>query len=330
MNKKYEYYIVCTDNKGNVQCVKIRDSQKFDLKDIDLYTSKFSTRKELLEQLYKDRLVSFMPDDVFIVNENKGRLSFQEVICGCSEDVEGLSDNKKVHDLLLDFAYKMTTDEAFNAIVNNGETAVYKKFYSEFELVDDDCGVDFEELGEKIEEKINKFSGYALKSYKLARNVLLTNIYCSNYWDNWMDRERRINHRYILREKIRSAISGEEVLCSYFNGDNSIEKIDFVMSFLENIQRSVFIMLSNYAIINDDAFPCVIPELRNLIGVDLAYDICRLLRDNDKTEIRAKMIERFEEDLVALNGAYQWCLIYKGQKAKGDSDGFQYRKSEKQ
>ncbi|MBR1936836.1 MAG: hypothetical protein IJ842_03985 [Bacilli bacterium] len=184
MSFRNKYYLIGRNNKKNeIVNISFIKGIKSRLENIDLYTTNFESSEELLKKLYLDNYIDDIDYDVFICNESKKGLYFQEPLFKNREkirDVAELSLDKKadyvINDSIIDnFCVRMKSDSAFYSLVMYKKTNLYDKFVNYF----------IEGRFKYINNIKYADGGWARDSYHVLRNILSSYDIFDKYLNNY-------------------------------------------------------------------------------------------------------------------------------------------------
>ena len=194
MGFRNQYYLIGRNNKNNdIVNISFIKGIKTRLENIDLYTTNFESKDELLKKLYLDNYIDDIDYDVFICNESKKGLYFQEPLYKNREkirDVAELSLDKKadyaINDSIIDnFCARMKNDSAFYSLVMYKKTNLYDKFVNYF----------IEGRYKYINNIKYADGGWARDSYHVLRNILSSYDIFDKYLDSYISCLRMIDER---------------------------------------------------------------------------------------------------------------------------------------
>lgn len=347
MGKVNLYYLIARNKKDNSFCVvPFNGCDCNKLEDIDLFTMNYKNELELSNELLSMGLIDSIPVDLFIVNQDKGQIFTQEVIYSYAREIESIAKNSKdnrisdsrndIDTILTGFAEKMHNDKKFNSMISYTDTNIYKKYVDYF--------IDHDEEDRVLYEAMYKNGSYAMKSYKLIRNIVeAINRYNNDYRFTSHNINRNEFYRRLLSDSLiaitdRNYISNQLSLLD--DADTDIEddiKAIEALSVFDRIPRSDFIVDDGNVFIDKSKFDdCDINEIEkldNLLGEYLMTLVYKLARANDTFRMeeadifRNQILDFLKNNKIAIEIAYQWCMTYcKVKKVYGDVDGFQYKK----
>ena len=194
MGFRNQYYLIGRNNKKNdIVNISFIKGIKTRLENIDLYTTNFESKDELLKKLYLDNYIDDIDYDVFICNESKKGLYFQEPLYKNREkirDVAELSLDKKadyaINDSIIDnFCIRMKNDSAFYSLVMYKKTNLYDKFVNYF----------IEGRFKYINNIKYAEGGWVRDSYHVLRNILSSYDMFDKYLDSYISCLRMIDER---------------------------------------------------------------------------------------------------------------------------------------
>ena len=264
---KNRYFLVSRDLKINeVKCIPFRINNgdeliENDLNDIDLFTTKFKDKSELVVYLHNNGIINSYDSDIFIVSRNGDCINTMECIYGrgyFNHELQNIALSKKnniddVKDICYifdEFSRKMFFEDDFYTFITYGFTDIYPKFIDYYK----EC----RDLDEAFNCKLRDGS-WAMKSYHLIHNIV--SAYAayrkrnSKLFDGAMDREKLYKDRCDVFDDIRNLTERGYVdgQFSLFGEKYEVNKKEYVLSSLNNLRIEAFIE-DNGTIFNSDFF----------------------------------------------------------------------------
>ena len=184
MGKRNEYHLIGR-NIINNEIVNISFKEGIDtrLESIDLYTTGFESSEDLLKKIYLNNNIDDINYDLFICNENRNGLFFQEPLYKNRSEIRDVAksslDNKTnymINDSIIDnFCFRMRNDLSFYSSVMYKKTNLYDKFVNYFK-----------ERRFKYTNDVKYVDGgWARDSYYVLRNILSSYDMVDNYLNDY-------------------------------------------------------------------------------------------------------------------------------------------------
>lgn len=229
MRKKL-YYLVARNLESNeLEFVKIGNSYGKSLEEIDLFTTDFNYKRQLLGYLAYKGIIKSSNVDLFIVKQNKYNeevlLDFYEVLYAYNDSIKPIAkkslDNKidlmgkEIKEVFYNFYNKMMNDYHFRSFVLAGNTNIYSNFLEYFR-------------GEELPfDTVMYKNNWGKKSYPLIRNIM--DVY--NKYHLGVIKERVNVERYKLNKELIYYTDGTYDFnqCSIFDdGDITRDSLEYI------------------------------------------------------------------------------------------------------
>lgn len=219
------------------------------LNSIDLFTTKFHDKSELIVYLYNKGIINSYDCDIFIASRNGDNINTMECVygsCYFNKELQSIALNKKngrddvknICHIFDEFSRRMYFEDDFHTFVTYGFTDIYPKFIDYYK----ECS----ELNEMFGCKL-RGNSWAMKSYHLIHNIvsaysLFKKRNSRMFVDGVYDKEKLDRERHECFSDIESLTNDNYVdgQFSLFGNKKEVDKKDYILSSLDNLKVEAF------------------------------------------------------------------------------------------
>lgn len=307
--------------------------------DIDLFTTRFHDKSELIVYLYKKGIISSYDSDIFIVSRNGDNINTMECVYGddyFGKELRSIAfrkrnkeyDNLSISLVFDDFARRMYSNDKFYSFVTYGFSDIYPKF------------VDYFKASRNISDMLNsklRDGAWAPNSYHLIRNIVESYKEYKN--SNATAFEIFVQGKKQLDKARKDVLSDIMILTdkdyieeqvSLFESKKGVDELEYVLSNLDKLRVEAFTE-NNGVSFNKAFFPkyegdAFALELSSMLDSDELMTLLNYARDYSAFSIsldydildfkvrlekdKALLLNDFRVNPIFLHKVYSFLLLY--------------------
>lgn len=351
---KNRYYLVSRDRETNVVkpiAISSNDiisdgnmisSNENDLCDIDLFTSKFTSKGALVLSLYHSGIIDNYDSDIYIISRNGDNINILDCIYGndyFSSEIRKIAlkkrvrefDNDSINFIFKDFSMRMYNDDNFYSFVISGYSNIYQKFIDYFK----EC----RNLSDMYNCRLRD-GAWAFGSYHLIRNIVDAYSKYSKYRYGFRGVHYEMNERKNVNNDISSFTNKDYVdgQVSLFDMTEDTTKEDYILSKLDILNPQAFITSNNgvhfntkfFAVYEDNLYATELSRLldSDILTLLLNYSLSKTSQSDLKSiksrqdNISSLLMKKIKSDSTLCDRIYSFLLLYnKCMKDNGMNSG---------